>query len=202
MNMMDNKSSDYDKKKVVYGIFKSRSEVERAVDRLKTEGFSNTDISVLMPDSGDTKEFAHEKATKAPEGTTAGATTGVAAGGILGWLVGAGALAIPGLGPFVAAGPIMGALAGAGAGGAVGGLTGGLIGMGFPEYEAKRYAGYVKDGGMLLSVHCEDSEEVDRAKELLEAVGAEDISSSSAARGADRSDVSSSRTERPGPYSI
>ena len=123
------------------------------------------------------KDFAHKKNTKAPEGATAGAGTGVVLGGALGWLVGIGALAIPGLGPFIAAGPIMAALAGAGIGSAVGGLTGALIGMGIPEYEAKRYEGRVKDGGILISVHSDGSEWTKRAKEILERTGAQDISS-------------------------
>jgi hypothetical protein len=140
-------------------------------------GFANQDISVLFPDKQTTKEFAHEKNTKAPEGATTGAVAGGAVGGTLGLLAGIGALAIPGLGPFIAAGPIMGLLAGAGAGGAVGTLVGALVGMGMPEYEAKRYEGRVKDGGILLSVHCDTSEEIDRAKEILKRTGAEDISS-------------------------
>src|SRR6185295_10348659 len=134
-------------RKSVFGIYPTLDAVEGAVDALKSAGFRNTDISVLLPDSLGTKDFAHEKGTKAPEGATAGAGTGAVAGGVLGWLVGIGALAIPGLGPFIAAGPIMAALAGAGVGGAVGGLTGALIGMGIPEYEAKRYEGRVKQGG-------------------------------------------------------
>lgn len=196
--MMDN-----DKKKVAYGIFHSRSEVENAVDRLKTEGFNNSDISVLMPDKGGSQEFAHENATKAPEGATTGAVTGVAAGGVLGWLVGIGSLAIPGLGPFVAAGPIMGALAGAGAGGTLGGLAGGLVGMGFPEYEAERYAGYVKEGGILLSVHSEDDDQIDRAKDILEATGADDISTSTEAAGDQSGKRQDQRSDRmSGPYTI
>jgi hypothetical protein len=133
---------------------------------------------VLFPENVGTKDFAHKKETKAPEGTAAGATTGAVIGGGLGWLAGIGALAIPGLGPFIAAGPIMAALAGVGVGGAVGGITGALIGMGIPEYEAKRYEGRVKDGGILLSVHSDNSEWTKRAKEILERTGAQDISSS------------------------
>jgi hypothetical protein len=152
--------------------------VDSAVDALKAAGFKNTDISVLFPENEGTKDFAHEKDTKAPEGATAGAGTGALLGGGLGWLVGIGALAIPGLGPFIAAGPIMAALAGAGVGGAVGGLTGALIGMGIPEYVAKRYEGRVKDGGILLSVHSDDSQWTKKAKEILERTGAQDVSSS------------------------
>ena len=141
-------------------------------------GFASDDISVLLPDNKSSKDFAHEKNTKAPEGTTTGVTAGGAIGGTLGLLAGIGALAIPGLGPFIAAGPIMGALAGLGVGGAVGGLIGALVGMGIPEYEAKRYEGRIKEGGVLLSVHCDTSEEITRAKDLLKQTGAQDISSS------------------------
>jgi hypothetical protein len=140
-------------------------------------GFSEADISVLMSDSQGSKDFAHEKQTKAPEGTTTGAVAGGTLGGTLGLLAGIGALAIPGVGPFIAAGPIMGALAGVGVGGAVGGLVGALVGMGIPEYEAKRYEGRLKEGGVLLSVHCDTSEEITRAKDLLKRTGATDIAS-------------------------
>jgi|SRR3984885_1096664 hypothetical protein len=167
----------------VFGIYTDTTRVERAVEDLKAAGFSNNDVSVLFPDKQGTREFAHEKNTKAPEGATTGAGTGALLGGGLGWLAGIGALAIPGLGPFIAAGPIMAALAGAGVGGAVGGVTGALVGMGIPEYEAKRYEGRVKDGGMLLSVHSDTSEEIKRAKEILERTGAQDISSTGEASG-------------------
>jgi len=166
------------KNTAVFGIYKSVGQAERAVDLLSAKGFSQNDISVLLPDNQSTKEFAHEKNTKAPEGATTGVATGGAVGGTLGLLAGIGALAIPGLGPFIAAGPIMGALAGLGVGGAVGGLIGALVGMGIPEYEAKRYEGRLKDGGVLLSVHCNTSDEIKRAKHLLEETGAEDIASS------------------------
>jgi hypothetical protein len=165
------------KNTAVFGIYKSSNQAELAVDRITAAGFSNNDISVLLPDSRSTKEFAHEKNTKAPEGTATGATAGGILGGTLGLLAGIGALAIPGVGPFIAAGPIMGALAGVGVGGAVGGIVGALVGMGMPEYEAKRYEGRVKDGGVLLSVHCASSDEVSKAKDLLKRTGAEDISS-------------------------
>ncbi|MDP9161121.1 MAG: general stress protein [Acidobacteriota bacterium] len=161
----------------IFGIYPDRTNVEKAVDALKTAGFRNSDISALFPENTGTKDFAHEKNTKAPEGASKGAGTGALLGGGLGWLAGIGALAIPGLGPFIAAGPIMAALAGAGVGGAIGGLTGALIGMGIPEYEAKRYEGRVKEGGILLSVHSEDSEWTTKAKEILERTGAQDISS-------------------------
>jgi hypothetical protein len=165
------------KNTAVFGIYPNRTSVDSAVNALKAAEFRNTDISVLFPESAGTRDFAHDKSTKAPEGATTGAGTGALLGGGLGWLVGIGALAIPGLGPFIAAGPIMAALAGAGVGGAVGGITGALIGMGIPEYEAKRYEGRVKDGGILLSVHSDSSEWTKKAKEILERTGAEDISS-------------------------
>src|SRR5438309_11461494 len=165
------------KNTAAYGIFRTRNQAENAVDRLVAAGFRTEDISVLLPENVGTKDFAHEKNTKAPEGTTTGAVTGGVVGGTLGLLAGIGALAIPGLGPFIAAGPIMGLLAGAGAGGAIGGLVGSLVGMGIPEYEAKRYEGRIKAGGILLSVHCDDSEWVKRSKKILEESGAEDISS-------------------------
>jgi hypothetical protein len=172
------------KNKAVFGIFASETEAERAVDLLIAADFPNSSISVLLPDTRSTKEFAHEKHTKAPEGTTAGATVGGVIGGTLGVLAGVGALAIPGLGPFIAAGPIMAGLAGLGAGGAVGGLVGALVGMGIPEYEAKRYEGRVKDGGTLLSVHCDTADQVTRAKHLLKGAGASDISSTNESPGA------------------
>jgi hypothetical protein len=171
------------KNTAVFGIYRSRTAVENAVDRLRQENFRNTDISVLFPENEGTKDFAHEKNTKAPEGTAAGATSGAVIGGGLGWLAGIGALAIPGLGPLIAAGPIVAALAGAGAGGVVGGITGALVGMGIPEYEAKRYEGRVKEGGILLSVHADDSNWVKKAKEILEQTGAEDISSTGETKG-------------------
>jgi hypothetical protein len=164
---------DFHKKsdQAVFGIFNDRGSLEHAVDRLKADGFKNSDISVLMQNVGETKDFAHEKATKTPTG----ATTGIFGGGVLGWLSGAGALAIPGSGPFLAAGPIMGALEGAGIGGSVGGITGALIGMGIPEYEAKRYEASVKSGGMLLSVYGDNFEWTRKAKDILESCEARDI---------------------------
>lgn len=161
------------KNTAAFGIYRNQTSVEGAVDTLRKEGFRNTDISVLFPENQGTKDFAHEKNTKAPEGTATGATSGAVIGGGLGWLAGIGALAIPGLGPFIAAGPIMAALAGVGIGGAVGGIAGALIGMGIPEYEAKRYEGRVKDGGILLSVHAHDSTWTKKAKDILERTGAE-----------------------------
>ncbi|WP_263354641.1 general stress protein [Acidicapsa acidisoli] len=161
----------------VFAIFPTASSAEAAVDRLVTAGFSQENISVLMSDIESTREFAHEKNTKAPEGAAWGVTAGGVAGGALGLLAGIGALAIPGVGPLIAAGPIMGALAGLGVGGAVGGLVGALVGLGIPEYEAKRYEGRVKDGGVLLSAHCNTSDEIRSAKEILKASGGEHISS-------------------------
>ena len=148
----------------VFGIYPSSGSAEGAVDALVDSGFASADISVLLSDTRSTREFAHTKDTKAPEGATAGVTTGGILGGTLGVLVGIGAVAIPGVGPLIAAGPIMAGLAGLGVGGALGGLVGALIGMGIPEYEAKRYEGRVKDGGTLLSVHCDSSDEISRAK--------------------------------------
>jgi hypothetical protein len=165
--------------KSVFGIYPSVAKAEYAVDRLLVEGFLSDDVSVLFPDHSTTKQFAHEKDTKAPEGTAAGVTTGGVVGGALGVLAGIGVLAIPGVGPFIAAGPIMAGLAGMGVGGAVGGIIGALVGMGIPEYEAKRYEGRVKDGGILLSVNCETSEQIGRAKTVLKDTEAEDIASSS-----------------------
>jgi hypothetical protein len=162
--------------KAVFGIARSESQAVLIVERLRAAGFSNNDISVLFPDRTGTKDFAHEQHTKAPEGAAAGAGTGGVLGGALGWLVGIGALAIPGLGPFIAAGPIMAALSGAAAGAALGGLAGALIGMGIPEYEAKRYEGKIKEGNVLISVHAENSTERDRARNIFEEAGAEDIS--------------------------
>ena len=166
----------------VFGIFRSRASTENAVDQLKLAGFRNSDISVLMPDKDTTKEFAHEKSTKAPEGATTGASAGLVLGGAFGWLAGIGALAIPGVGPLVAAGPIMAALAGAGLGGTVGGVSGALIGFGIPEYEAKRYEGTVREGGILLSVHCDTDDWAERAEAVLKDSGAHDIASAAEAK--------------------
>jgi len=198
-------SSD-NKKKAVFGIYSTRDGVERATDALLQSGFTTNDISVLLPESlggsrpvvsnvntplagsavgththvaetGGQKDIGTVKSTKAPEGATAGASTGAVIGGTLGLLAGIGALAIPGVGPLIAAGPIMAALAGIGVGGAVGGFTGALIGMGIPEYEAKKYEGRLKKGGILFSVHCDTSEQIKRAKEIIARTGGEDISS-------------------------
>ncbi len=165
----------------VFGIVKTRAQTERVVEKLRDSGFRAADISVLLPENIGSKEMGTEKATKAPEGAAAGGAGGAVAGGVMGWLVGIGALAIPGVGPFIAAGPIMAALAGMGAGALLGGTTGALVGIGIPEYEAKRYEGQVRQGGILISVHCDDSEWRDRAKKILEENGAEDISSTAEA---------------------
>lgn len=146
------------------------------VGNLRAAGFTNSDISVLMADRTKTREFAVENETKAPEGAVAGTGTGLAIGGALGWLAGIGALAIPGVGPLIAAGPIMAALSGAAIGGAVGGMTGALVGMGLPEYEAKKYEGRVLAGSSLISVHSEDGDETSRAKDIFQRAGAQDIS--------------------------
>ena len=167
------------KNTAVFGIYATPGTAEAGVDHLIAKGFTNAAISVLLPDDESTRAFAHEKSTKAPEGTTAGVATGGVVGGTVGLLAGIGALAIPGVGPLIAAGPIMATLAGLGVGGAVGGLVGALVGMGIPEYEAKRYEGAVKEGGTLLSVHCDTSEQVDMAKASLEETGAKDIASTS-----------------------
>ena len=170
------------KNTAAFGIYPSVEVLQSAVDTLRAEGFRSEDVSVLYPDNAGSKDLATVKATKAPEGAATGAGSGAVIGGVLGWLVGIGALAIPGLGPFIAAGPIVAALAGVGAGGALGGIAGALVGMGIPEYEAKRYEGRIKGGGYLLSVHCDDSEWTKRAKEILERTGAEDVSSTGEAK--------------------
>jgi len=168
-------------KKSVFGLLKSRQDAETVVERLKMAGFLSDDISILFSDTSGTKDFAIQHETKAPEGATTGGGTGFVIGGILGWLAGIGSLAIPGLGPFIAAGPIMAALSGAAIGTAVGGITGALIGMGLPEFEARRYESKVKEGGILVSVHAEDSSESDRAEQILKEAHAEDVSTASEA---------------------
>lgn len=165
------------KNTAVFGIYRDEAAAGNGVDALQAAGYRNTDISVLFPENEGTKDFAVRKDTKAPEGTATGATTGAVIGGGLGWLAGIGALAIPGVGPLIAAGPIVAALTGVGVGGAIGGITGALIGMGIPEYEAKRYEGRIKEGGILLSVHSDNSDWTRKAKDILERTGADDISS-------------------------
>ena len=163
--------------KAVFCIAPTTQQAEQIVSSLRTAGFTSNEISVLFPDKGSTRDFAHEKHTKAPEGTAVGGTVGMGAGAVLGWLAGIGSLAIPGVGPFIAAGPIMAALGGAAVGAATGGLTGALVGAGIPEYEAKRYEGKVKGGSALISVHAPTSESVDQVKKIFEQARAEDISS-------------------------
>lgn len=169
------------KNTAVFGIYPTRGAAEEAVDHLRTAGFRNTDISILVPENLGNKDFGHEKATKAPEGATAGGVSGLVIGGALGWLAGIGALAIPGIGPLVAAGPIVGMLSGIGVGTTVGGIAGALVGLGVPEYEAKRYEGRIREGGVLLSVHADNSDWVKRATQVLENTGAHDIGSASEA---------------------
>ena len=170
------------KNTAAFGIYPNRAALEDGLEALRDANYRPEDISVLYPYNEGSKEFSHEKATKAPEGASAGATTGAVIGGTLGWLLGIGAITIPGIGPFLAAGPIVAALAGVGAGGVVGGVAGSLIGLGIPEYEAKRYEGRLKKGGILISVHCDDSSWTHKAKVILEKTGAEDVSSSGEAR--------------------
>jgi hypothetical protein len=165
------------KNTAVFGIYNSRSGAENAIDQLRATGFRTEDISILLPENLGNKDLRTEKATKAPEGTTTGATTGGVIGGAIGLLAGIGSLAIPGVGPLIAAGPIMATLAGIGAGGAIGGVAGALIGAGFPEYEARRYEGRVMKGGILLSVHADNSDWVRKAKDILKNTGAEDVAS-------------------------
>ncbi len=162
--------------KSVFCLIDNERQAERIVDAVRARGFSNNDISVLFPDNSGTRDFAHEQNTKAPEGAAAGAGTGGVVGGVLGWLAGIGSLAIPGVGPFIAAGPIMAALAGAGVGAAVGGLSGALVGLGIPEYEAKQYEGKIKGGNILIAVHTEDGDERVEAEQIFENAGAHDIS--------------------------
>jgi hypothetical protein len=166
----------------VFGIYPSRENAESGVDRLIAAGFRHEDVSVLLQDNVGTKDFAHEKHTKLPEGTATGAVAGGIIGGAIGGLIGVGILAIPGFGPLIAAGPVIGALTGVGSGGVVGGIVGALVGMGVPEYEAKRYEGRIKEGGVLLSVHCDDEKWVQKAKQVLRETGADDIAAAAEAR--------------------
>jgi hypothetical protein len=179
------------KNTAVFGIYRDREHVEEGVDALLDNGFRSEDISVLLPENEGTKDFAAEKHTKAPEGTTTGVVAGGVVGGTLGLLAGIGALAIPGLGPLLAAGPLVGALAGIGTGGVLGGVIGALVGLGIPEYEAKRYEGMIRVGKALLSVHCDNSDWVTRAKGVLEQTGAQHI----AAAGEKRADYM--KTDKP-----
>jgi hypothetical protein len=181
------------KNTAVFGLYPDRTGLENAIEKLRNNGYRNTDVSVLYPENLGNKDLKVQKGTKAPEGTTTGAVSGGAIGGALGWLASIGALTIPGAGPFIAAGPIMGFLSGVGVGGTVGGLVGAMVGAGIPEYEAKRYEGRIKDGGILLSVHCDNSEWVDKTKRLLEETGAQDIAS------AGEASADYHKTDRPAP---
>src|SRR5260370_26742415 len=183
------------KKTAVFGSYSNRDTAERAADTIVKAGFSASDISVLLPENLGSRQIGTEKATKAPEGAATGASSGAVLGGTLGLLAGIGALAIPGVGPLIAAGPIMAALAGMGVGGTIGGITGALVGLGIPGSEAKRYRGRLQKGGILLSVHCDTSDEITRAKEILKSTGAEDISSTGeASADSSKSDRVTART--------
>ena len=164
-----------DKDIAAFGLYQSYQRLESAVEAFRAAGFRNSDISVLMPKAEGSRDFAHEAHTKAPEAAVAGAGAGVVAGGVLGWLIGLGTIAVPGLGALVAAGPIIAALAGVGAAGTAGGLIGAMVGIGIPEYEAKRYEGRIRKGHLLLSVHCDDRDWARRAEEILEATGGRDV---------------------------
>jgi hypothetical protein len=180
----------------VYAIFPNRSDAEDALQQLRRNGFRPEDVSVLLPDNVGTKDIGVTNSTKAPEAAVAGGAAGATAGGVFGWLIGAGALAIPGVGPLIAAGPIMAALAGLGAGAVLGGATGALVGTGIPEYEAQRYEGRVRDGGILVSVHCDNDDWVKRAKEVLKNSGGEDLSSSKEAK------ADYAKSDKPRPRAV
>jgi len=199
INLKKEETTMAGKKTAVFGIYSTTAAAEHAVDTLTKSGFPISDISLLVPETLGSREMGTQKASKAPEGAAAGATSGAVLGGTLGLLAGIGVLAIPGVGPFIAAGPIMATLAGLGVGGAVGGLAGSLIGAGIPEFEAKRYEGRLQKGGILLSVHCDTSVEVDQAKEILERTGAEDISSTRESS-ADTKSGRDARTASGGTY--
>jgi len=162
-------------KSAVFAIVSNPVQAEAVVDELRLAGFSNNDVSVLFPDMEGTREFAHAKSTKAPEGAVIGASAGGVIGGVAGWLLGLGTLAIPGVGPIVAAGPIFAALSGVAVGGAAGGLSGALAGLGFPEYEAKLFAGKLQDGNILIAAHAENSHETRVARQIFERANAHDI---------------------------
>ena len=184
------------KNRAVFGIYSSQLDAESAVSELKLAGFRTTDISILFPENEGTKDLAMTRSTKAPEGTAAGVGSGGVVGGVIGWLASAGVLAIPGVGIFIAAGPLMSLLSGIGVGGVIGGLTGALVGLGTPEYEAKRYEGRIRKGGILLSVHCDDSDWIKTARMILQQTGAEDVSYTTEAK----ADFAAS--DRPRPRAI
>jgi hypothetical protein len=191
------------KNTAVFGIYPTHDSADAAVDALRIQGFRSTDVSVLFPQNAGSKEFGHEKGTKSAEGAVAGGGTGAVIGGALGWLAGIGMLAIPGVGPFIAAGPIVAALAGMGAGGAIGGTTGALIGLGIPEYQAKRYEGRMRKGGILLSVHADDMDWTRKGKQILEQTGAEDIASIGESKGDfSNTDRPTTRPEHEAPVEV
>jgi hypothetical protein len=191
------------KNTAVFGIYPTHDSANVAVDTLRTKGFRSADVSVLFPQNDGSKEFGHEKGTKSAEGAVAGCGTGAIIGGALGWLAGIGMLAIPGVGPFIAAGPIVATLAGMGAGGAIGGATGALIGLGIPEYQAKRYEGRMRKGGILLSVHADDWEWASKGRQILEQTGAEDISMTGETKGDfGNTDRPTTRVEHVAPEEI
>lgn len=176
-----------------FGIFPDQATVSDAVEALKAAGFRQTDVSVLYPENLGSKDFAHEKHTKAPEGAVAGGGSGAVLGAALGWMLGAGAMIVPGLEAVAAAGPIMGTLSGMGAGVMLGGLTGAVVGTSIPEYEAKRYEGRVRKGGILLSVHCDNAEWARTARSILKRAGGTHISTAGEAK------ADFARTEKPLP---
>jgi uncharacterized membrane protein len=180
----------------IFAIAKSEEQAANIINQLQTAGFTNDDVSVLFSDKVGTTDFAVKHNTKAPEGMATGATTGGLMGGALGWLAGVGSLAIPGVGPFIAAGPIMAALGGAAVGAAVGGLTGALIGLGVPEYEAKRYESRLKEGNVLISVRTLDNKNKDLAKKIFQNAGAEDIGTGGVEK-VDRNEADDKGMRRP-----
>jgi hypothetical protein len=197
-NPQPRKASTMSKKSVLC-LAGSREHANRIVDQLRVADFSSNDISVLFPDKDTTRDFAYQKSTKAPEGAVAGAGTGGVIGGALGWIAGIGALAIPGVGPFIAAGPILAALSGAAVGAAAGGIAGGLVGLGMPEIEAKRFEGKVTAGSILLSVHTENSDEIARAKAIFTKLGGQDICSTNEAATDKASRAAHRGTRTPAP---
>lgn len=177
----------------VFGIYADPASVTEAVDQMKAAGFRSTDISVLSAENLGSKDFGHERHTKAPEGAVAGGGLGAVVGATAGWLAGAGAFFVPGLEPVAVAGPVMGMLSGMGAGVTLGGLMGAAVGAGAPEYEAKRYEGRIRRGGILVSVHCDNPDWAKTARTLLKRTGARDIASASEAR------ADFARSEKPLP---
>jgi len=165
----------------VYCLTKTDAQAIRIANRLRNSGFAPSDISILTPDRGGVRDLGHENSTKAPEGAAAGAGTGALLGGALGWMAGIGALAIPGVGPLIAAGPILATLSGLAVGGTLGGVSGALVGLGIPEYEAQQYEGKLREGNVLMCVHAKDSNEAARVRTILTEEKAESISTGSEA---------------------